>query len=92
MALSILPFVVAAEAVFIRAPGHEEEETLMPGEQSIAVIVNGAGDLLSSALVSLVLLPVLALGLYFCGYRVAGPMLALFGCGMFLARMFGAPA
>ncbi len=44
------------------------------------------------ALVTLVLLPVLAVMLYRMGYRVAGPLLGLFTLGLFLARMFGAPA
>jgi hypothetical protein len=91
VALSILPLVVAAEAVFIRAPGHDDENNLMPGEQSLLVIVDGAGSLLSSALVSLVLLPALAVGLYWQGYRVAGPLVGVFSVGMFLARTMGAP-
>ncbi len=44
------------------------------------------------ALVTLVLLPVLAVILYRMDYRVADPLLDLFTLGLFLARMFGAPA
>ena len=44
------------------------------------------------ALVTLVLLPVLAVILYRMGYRVAGPLLALFTLGLFFARMLGVPA
>lgn len=92
MSLSILPFVIAAEALFVRAPGHEEEKTLYPGEQSLAVIAEGTGSFLTSGPVALLLLPALAVLLYRAGYRVAGPMLGLFAVGLFLARMLGAPA
>lgn len=92
MSLSILPLVVAAEALFIRAPGQEEQETLSPGEQSFNAISQGADSVLNSGLVTLLLLPTLAGLLYISGYRVAGPMLALFAGGLFLARMFGSPA
>lgn len=92
MNLSILPFVVAADALFIRAPGVEEEQAMQPGEQSFNAIVDGVNSLLSSGLVTLVLLPALALLLYFRGYRVAAPMLVLFSAGLFLARMLGATA
>lgn len=92
MGLSILPLVVAAEALFVRAPGHEEKATLAPGEKSMAVIAEGTSDFLTSGPVALVLLPALALLLYMSGYRIAGPMLALFAVGLFLARMLGTPA
>ncbi len=93
MVLSILPLRVDAETKFIRAPGLEEvEETLFPGEQSLTVVVDGAYGYINSGLVTLVLLPVLAVILYRMGFRVAGPLLALFTLGLFLARMFGAPA
>ena len=87
-----LHFAISAEAVFLRAPGHEKEEPLFPGEQSLNVITEGTGNLLNSGFVTLFLLPALAALLYFFGYRIAGPMLALFAAGLFLARMFGAPA
>ena len=93
MVLSFLPLLVDAKAKFIRAPGVEEaERTLFPGEQSLAVVVDGAYGYLNSGLVTLFLLPVLAVILYRMGYRVAGPLLALFTLGLFLARMLGAPA
>lgn len=92
MGLSMLPLVIKADAVFIRAPGVEEEETLMPGEKSVGALIDGTLGLLNTGVVTLVVLPALALLLYLTGYRVAGPMLALFACGLFLARMFGAPA
>ncbi|MFQ5566057.1 MAG: hypothetical protein ACE5EU_06825 [Paracoccaceae bacterium] len=93
MVLSIFPMVVDAETIFTRAPGLEEtEEVLFPGEQSLTVVVDGAYGYLNSGLVTLVLLPVMAVTLYRMGYRVAGPLLGLFTLGLFLARMFGAPA
>ena len=93
MGLSILPLLMDAETKFIRAPGLEEvEETRYPGEQILTVVVEGAYGYLSSGLVTLVLLPVTAVILYRMGFRVAGPLLALFTLGLFLARMLGAPA
>ncbi len=93
MALSILPLLVDAETKFIRAPGLEEtEEAFFPGEKSLSVVVDGTYGFLSSGLVTLVLLPVLAVILYRTGYRVAGPLLALFTLGLFLARMLSTPA
>ena len=93
MSLSILPLLVDAETIFMRAPGLEEpKEALFPGEQSLTVVVEGAYGYLSSGLVTLFLLPVLAAILYRTGYRVAGPLLALFTLGLFLARMLSAPA
>jgi len=93
MALSFLPLLVDAKTRFIRAPGLEEaEETFYPGEQGLAIVVDGAYGYLNSGLVTLVLLPVLAVILYKMGYRVAGPLLALFTLGLFLARVLGAPA
>ncbi len=93
MVLSIFPLLVEAETIFIRAPGLEEtEEALFPGEQSLGVVVDGAYGYLNNGLVTLVLLPVLAVILYRMGYRVAGPLLALFTLGLFLARMLGSPA
>ena len=90
MVLSILPLLVDAETKFVRAPGLEE--TAFAGEQSLTVVVDGAYGYLNSGLVTLVLLPVMAVILYRMGYRVAGPLLALFTLGLFLARMFGTPA
>ena len=93
MVLSVLPLLVDAETKFIRAPGLEEvEEALYPGEQSLTVVVDGAYGYLNSGLVTLVLLPVFAVILYRMGYRIAGPLLALFTLGLFLARMFSATA
>ena len=93
MVLSILPLLVDAGTKFIRAPGFEEtEEVLYPGEQSLSIVVEGAYGYLNSGLVTLVLLPVMAVILYRMGYRIAGPLLALFTLGLFLARMLGAPA
>jgi hypothetical protein len=93
MALSLLPLLVDAGTKFIRAPGLEEvEETLYPGEQSFTVVVEGAYGYLNSGLVTLILLPVLAVILYRMGYRIAGPLLGLFTLGLFFARMLGASA
>ncbi len=93
MVASILPLLVDAETKFIRAPGLEEvEEALYPGEKSVTAVVEGTYGYLNSGLVTLVLLPVLAVILYRMGYRVAGPLLGLFTLGMFLARMLGTPA
>ena len=93
MALSFLPLLVGAKTRFIRAPGLEElEETFYPGEQSLALVVDGAYGYLNSGLVILVIFSVLAVILYRMGYRVAGPLLALFTLGLFLARVLGAPA
>ncbi len=90
MMLSIIPLLVDVENKFIRAPGHEE--TYFPGEQSLTVVAEVAYGYLNSGVVTLILLPVLAVTLYRMGYRVAGPLLGLFAVGLFVARMFGAPA
>ena len=93
MVMSILPLLVDAGAKFTRAPGFEDaEKVLFPGEKSLTIVVEGAYDFLNTGLVTLILLPVLATILYRTGYRVAGPLLALFTLGLFLARMFSAPA
>jgi len=93
MALFALPFLVKADALFVRAPGIERTESEMfPGEKSLNVIAEGAYSYLSSGIVTLVLLPVVAVILYRMGYRIAGPLLALFTLGLFLSRMLGAPA
>jgi hypothetical protein len=93
MAISVLPLLIAAENKFIRAPGLEEtDQAMFPGEKSLSIIAEGGYEMLTSGLVTLVLLPVLAVILYRTGYRVAGPLLALFTLGLFLARMFGTPA
>ena len=55
-------------------------------------MVDGISGYLNSGLVTLVLLPVMAVILYRMGYRLAGPSLGLFTLGLFLARMLGAPA
>ncbi len=92
MVLFILPLLVNKEAKFIRTPDLEEAETtLYPGEKSLTAVVEGTYGYLNSGLVTLVLLPVLAVILYRMGYRVAGPLLALFTLGLFLARMLGVP-
>lgn len=93
MLYSVVPLLVAVEDKFIRAPGLErEQEPVIPGEKSAEVIADGTMALLNSGAVTLFVLPVLAVVLYARGYRVAGPMLGLFTLGLFLARMFGAPA
>lgn len=93
MALSILPLLVDTEAKFILSPGLEEaEKPLHPAAQSLTALAEGTYGYLNSGLVTLVLLPVLAVILYRMGYRVAGPLLALFTLGLFLARMLGVPA
>jgi hypothetical protein len=93
MAISVLPLLIAAENKFIRAPGLEEtDQAMFPGEKSLSIIAEGGYAMLTSGLVTLVLLPFLAVILYRTGYRVAGPLLALFTLGLFLARMFGTPA
>ena len=91
MSLSLITVMISAEAKFLRVPGLEEEE-LRPGERSLATLVEGVDGLLNTGAVTLLLLPLLALMLYFSGYRIAGPMVALFAVGLFAARMFGAPA
>ncbi len=93
MVLSFLSLLVDAETLFIRAPGLEEDEkVLFPGEQSLTSVVDGTFGYLNNGLVTLVLLPVLAVILYRMGYRVAGPLLALLTLGLFIARMIGTPA
>jgi len=93
MALAALPFLVEADALFIRAPGVKgAEDTFFPGEKSLNIVVEGAYGYLTSGIVTLVLLPVLAVILYRMGHRIAGPLLALFTLGLFLSRMLGAPA
>jgi hypothetical protein len=93
MSISILPLLVAVEDKFVRAPGLEEtERALFPGEKSLNIVMEGGYEFLTSGMVTLVLFPVLAVILYRTGYRVAGPLLALFTLGLFLARMFGTPA
>jgi hypothetical protein len=93
MAISFLPLLVRVEDKFIRAPGLEEtEKAQYPGEKSLTALMDGGYEILTSGLVTLVLFPVLAVVLYRTGYRVAGPLLALFTLGLFLARMFGPPA
>jgi hypothetical protein len=93
MVLFYLPLLVDAKTRFQRAPGLEEtENAFFHGEKSLSVVVEGAYGYLNSGLVTLVLLPVLAVILYRMGYRVAGPLLALFTLGLFLARMIGSPA
>jgi len=93
MALATLPFLVQADALFIRAPGVERaEDSFFPGEKSLNIVVEGAYGYLSSGLVTLVLLPVMAVILYRMGYRIAGPLLALLTLGLFLSQMLGAPA
>jgi hypothetical protein len=91
MSLSFIPSMISAEAVFLRVPGLEEDE-LRPGELSMNAITEGVGGLLNTGAVTMLLLPLLALMLYFSGYRVAGPMVALFAVGLFAAKMFGTPA
>ncbi len=91
MAISILPFVVEVKEKFTPAPGHERpEDTMMPGEKSLTVFFEGVEQLLNSGFVTLLVLPVLAVGLYASGFRVAGPIVGLFALGLFMARMFGA--
>jgi hypothetical protein len=96
MLLSVFPLLVDAKTKFIRAPGLEEvqevEEVLYPGEKSLTAMAEGTYGYLNSGLVTLVLLPVLAVILYRMGYRVAGPLLALISLGLFFARMLGTPA
>ena len=93
MVLSILSLLVDSKTKFIRAPDLEEaEEALYSGEQSLTAVVESTYGYLNNGLVTLILLPVLAVILYRMGYRVAGPLLALFTLGLFLARMLGTPA
>ena len=93
MAISILPLLVQADAKFIRAPGLEKtEEVLYPGERGITTVAEGVYGHLNTGLATLVILPVLAAILYQMGYRVAGPVFALFTLWLFLARMIGSPA
>jgi hypothetical protein len=80
-------------AKFVSAPGREEAEAAgRAGEASVRVIWEGAATYLNSGLMTLLVLPVLAVALYRLGFRIAGPLLGLFTLGLFLARMFNAPA
>lgn len=80
-------------AKFVPAPGHEEAATSgAAGEASIRVIWEGAAAYLNTGVMTLLVLPVLAVALYRFGFRVAGPLLGLFTLGLFLARMFNPPA
>jgi len=93
MLISVLPLLVQVQDKFLRAPGHERtEETAIPGEKSLDVFTSGIMDILNTGVVTLVVLPGIAAILYLCGFRVAGPMVGLFALGLFMARMFGAPA
>ena len=93
MAMSILPMLVDAEEKFIRAPGTEEiEEVYYPGELALRALAESSYEFLSSGLVTLIVLPVLATILYRTGFRVAGPLLALVTLGLFLSRMLSTPA
>jgi hypothetical protein len=93
MALSILPMLVELEEKFIRAPGTEEvEEVYYPGERALTALAEGSYEFLSSGLVTLIVLPVLATILYRTGFRVAGPLLALLTLGLFLSRILNTPA
>ncbi len=91
MPISILPFVVDMKDKFVPAPGHERpEDTMIPGEKSLTVVFEGMEQLINSGFVTLLVLPVLAVGLYVSGFRVAGPIVGLLALGLFMARMFGA--
>ena len=93
MVLSILPLLVESATGFIQSPGLEAAgETLLPGGNSVAVVLEGTFGLLDSGLITLALSPVLAVILYRKGYRIAGPLLALFTLGLFFARMLSVPA
>ena len=93
MAISILPMLVELEEKFIRAPGTEEvEEVYYPDEQALTALAESSYEFLSSGLVTLIVLPVLATILYRTGFRVAGPLLALLTLGLFLSRILNTPA
>lgn len=79
-------------AKFVSAPGREGTEAASPaGEAAVRVIWEGAAAYLNSGVMTLLVLPVLAVALYRLGFRIAGPLLALFTLGLFLARMFNPP-
>lgn len=92
MSSSVIGFLAASSAKFAPAPGTEQAREMFPGEKSLMIITEGTGALLNSGAVTLILLPLVAAGLYLAGYRVAGPLVGVFAIGLFLARMFGAPA
>ena len=82
----IVSYLIEAAEKFIRAPGRERAEPL-PGEQSLNVIWNGTYDFLSGAEMTLIVLPVTAAILWRFGFRVTGPIVALFALGLFLSRV-----
>jgi len=93
MVLSALPLLVDSTAGFIQSTGLETAgEALVPGANSVAAMLAGSFGLVNSGLVTLALSPVLAVILYRRGYRVAGPLLAVFSLGLFFARVLSVPA
>ena len=92
MSLPVLALLAQVEPKFVPAPGHEDPAAGIPGASSMSVIWEGAFQYLNSGVMTLLVLPILAVVLYRMGFRVAGPLLALFVLGLFLARMMGSPA
>ena len=91
MSLPVLALLVQVNPKFVPAPGHETSRDV-PDGASASAIWEGAYESLNSGVMTLLVLPILAVVLYRMGYRVAGPMLGLFVLGLFLARVFGTPA
>lgn len=84
-----LTLLAQSDPRFVPAPGHERSE--IPGVTSLNVVWDGAYQYLNSGVMTLLVLPILAVLLYRLGFRVAGPLLGLFVLGLFLAKIFGAP-
>lgn len=92
MSLHVLALLAQVDPKFVPAPGHEDPAAGIPGAASMSVIWEGAYEYLNSSVMTLLVLPILAVVLYRMGYRVAGPLLGLFVLGLFLARVIGTPA
>ena len=85
-ALIPLTFVLFANIILMATEG------FYPSQQSLTAVADGAFGYLNDGLVTLVLLPVMAVILYRMGNRLAGQSLGVFALGLFLARMLGAYA
>lgn len=92
MPLPVLALLAQADPKFVPAPGHEDLAAGIPGAVSMNVIREGSYEYLNNGVMTLLVLPILAVVLYRMGFRVAGPLLGLFVLGLFLARMIGSPA
>ena len=91
MVSHLYPLLADSEVEPILAPQHSTDDAGFSGLHSLTVVADGAYTYLSSGLVTLLVLPVLAVALYKLGYRVAGPLIGLVTLGLFLTRIFGSP-